>query len=272
MELRSAIEAIRCHRRIAMVGLALACALALFALVRPVADVPPLELREPPTYESNVRLFITQPGFPWGRSVLRVVDDQTVEGDPSRFASLAVLYAQLANSDAIQRRVTIDGVNLADLVDRGEVFATVVPQSEFSSNPLPLIDVTGRYTSADGAQKLARDTAAALKGYIVRGQQGASIGESDRVVLEIVDTAEPGEQVGSPVLSLPILVFMTIIFLTLGVIFVRHNLERAPSAALDEEIERAGRFHEHTFEGDDEEDVAAVGVRSGERRWASSAD
>jgi hypothetical protein len=271
MELRSAIEAIRCHSRIAVVGLVLAFVLALFALARPVAGVPPLELREPPTYESNVRLFITQPGFPWGRSVLRVVGDQTVEGDPTRFASLAVLYAQLANSDAIQRQVAIEGTNLVDLADRGEVVATVVPQSEFSSNPLPLIDVTGRYTSARGAQKLARDTAGALKGYIVRGQRGASIGESDRVVLEIVDTAEPGKQVGSPVLSLPILVFMTIIFLTLGVIFVRHNLERAPSAALDEDLERAGRLREHTLQEDDE-DVAVVGVTSRQRRWASSAD
>jgi hypothetical protein len=270
MELRSAIEAIRCHSRIAVVGLALASVLALFALVRPAAAFPPLELREPPTYESNVRLFITQPGFPWGRSVLRVVGDQTVEGDPTRFASLAVLYAQLANSDAIQRRVQVDGTALVDLADRGEVVATVVPQSEFSSNPLPLIDVTGRYTSAEGAQKLARDTAAALKGYIVRGQQGASIGESDRIVLEIVDTAEPGEQIGSPVLSLPILVFMTIIFLTLGVIFVRHNLERAPSEARDEELEPAGRLHEPKLEEDDEDVV--VGVASGQRRWASSAD
>ena len=239
MDLRSAAEAIRSHRRVAYVGVGLAFLLSILAFAKPVADVPPLEPREPVEYESTVRLFITQPGFPWGRSVLRVIEEQTVEGDPSRFAALALLYAQLANSAVIQREVVLDGERLPD-IETSEVVATVVPTSEFSTNPLPLIDITALHTSADGSQQLARDTAIELRNYVVKGQTEAGTPESERIVLLQIDAADPGEAVGTPVLSLPVIVFTTIVLLTLGLIFTLSNLERTTRGALDDETERGG--------------------------------
>ncbi len=59
-------------------------------------------------------LFITQGGFPWGRTVLPVNTTNTPTGtqilpsnfaDPNRLSNLALFYSQFANSDEVQRMI-----------------------------------------------------------------------------------------------------------------------------------------------------------------------
>jgi hypothetical protein len=231
MELRSIAEAIRCHRRIAIVGALAAVLLALVAFIRiDFANFPALERRNGPDHESTVRLFITQEGFPWGRSALRYTTEKegqppVLEGDPDRFATLAVLYAQIANSDQILGKVGLDGKNIIDIPE-AKVVTGVVPASQFSETPLPLIDIIATHKSPEAAQSLARQTARHLRAFIAANQRGSAIPQKERVVLQVIDPAEKGRAVGGGSLTLPVLVFLTVAMLTLAVIFIRHNLEK----------------------------------------------
>ena len=117
MDLKSVAAVIGRHRTAMAIGVVVALALAFLAAYRLDASSFPPPRRQATTYESTARLFVTQEGFPWGRSALRYTTrpDQpaVVEGDPDRFASLALLYAQIGNTDRISvsvigwRRTTV---------------------------------------------------------------------------------------------------------------------------------------------------------------------
>src|SRR3712207_7169184 len=63
-------------------------------------------------------MFVTQPGFPWGRSVVQPVGSDGLEAEavpkglkfaePARFASLAILYSHLATSDPVKKIILDD--------------------------------------------------------------------------------------------------------------------------------------------------------------------
>jgi hypothetical protein len=232
MELRSIAEAIRCHKRIAIIGAVAAIVLAFFAFARiDMENVPPLERRDGPDYQSTVRLFITQAGFPWGRSALRYTTEKqgtppVLEGDPDRFATLAVLYSQIANTDRILGQVGLDGKKLIDIPE-ATVVTSVVNASRFSENPLPLIDIIGTHSTALGAQSLARQTASGLRSFLAANQRNSGIPANERIVLQVIDPAEKGRAIGGGSITLPVLVFLTVALLTLAVVFIRHNLHSA---------------------------------------------
>ena len=220
MELRSIASVIGRHRRAATIGTILAVGLAFIAAFRlDFGSLPPLERRQPTTYESTARLFVTQKGFPWGRSALKYAStsgQQTqLEGDPDRFAGLAVLYAQLANSDPLRAGLTKE--------DKKAVLAKVVPIAQFSSTSLPLIDITGKAHSPERAQALATLVTQRFVKYIRENQVAARIPADNRVVLEVVDPARLGKVASGPSPALPALVLFTLLFVTLGTIFVLDN-------------------------------------------------
>lgn len=220
MDLRSVATVIGRHRTAMAIGVAAALALAFLAAFRiDPGSVPPLERRQPTTYESTARLFVTQEGFPWGRSSLRYTTkpDQppVVEGDPDRFASLAVLYANFANTDRVQGKL--------DEQDRGAVVAKVVTVSQFSSDPLPMIDIVAKADSPGHARELARTVTGALVSFISRNQAQSRISTNERVVLEVIDPARLGKVVSAPSPALPVLVFLTILLLTFAGVFVVDN-------------------------------------------------
>ena len=225
MDLKSVAAVIGRHRTAMAVGVVVALALAFLAAYRLDASSFPPPRRQATTYESTARLFVTQEGFPWGRSALRYTTrpDQpaVVEGDPDRFASLALLYAQIANTDRIQGRLAED--------DRGAVAANVVTESQYSSTPIPMIDVVAKATRPAHARALAKTVTASLVRYIERNQVRSNISPKDRVVLEVIDPPRLGIVVNSPSPALPVLVLLTMLFVTVGGIFVLDNWRRSPS-------------------------------------------
>src|SRR5688572_29756916 len=101
-------------RLLVAAGFTLAVVLALLSFARVSFEnglgPPKLTYREQEKWVSYSTLYVTQPGFPWGYSVIKQPDpDEQLEtrtkqiapefADPTRFASLAVLYAYLATSD-----------------------------------------------------------------------------------------------------------------------------------------------------------------------------
>ena len=96
MDLRQLAAAVRAHRVAAFIGLMAAVGLAFLAQVRvdPFGD-PMLSYRKPVVWSSSITLRLTHAGFPEGK-----VSDQG-----SGVAGLAPLYAALATTDPVKRRM-----------------------------------------------------------------------------------------------------------------------------------------------------------------------
>ena len=233
MDLKSVAAVIGRHRIAMTIGILVAFALAFLAAFRlDTSSIPPPR-RQATTFESTARLFVTQEGFPWGRSALRYTTkpDQppVVEGDPDRFASLALLYSQLANTNRIQGRLAKE--------DRGAVVAKVVTESQYSSTPIPMIDIAAKATTPAHARALARTVTSSLVGFIERNQAQSKIPPDERVVLQVIDPARLGIVVSSPSPALPALVLLTMLLLTVGGIFVLDNWRRGPTIQVVENEE-----------------------------------
>src|SRR5205823_3590299 len=102
MDLRLVLRVLFRFWALVTAGVFLAVLVALFSYVRVSFNgwSPSLSQREPVVYESDSTLFVTQPGFPWGRATL---DPAHPPPDPNRFANLAIVYSEFANSDAVRR-------------------------------------------------------------------------------------------------------------------------------------------------------------------------
>src|SRR5207247_6479648 len=81
---------------------------------------PKLSYRQGQQWVSYTTLFVTQQGFPWGRSIISQGQGGSAAAsagaastgqfaDPARLASLAVLYAQLASSDPVRNIMLREG-------------------------------------------------------------------------------------------------------------------------------------------------------------------
>jgi hypothetical protein len=165
-------------------GLALTAVLALLALVQ--ISFFSIGFRSPPIYTAKSTLFVTQSGFPWGRSSLteyvqaRGAGDKIVSvarfAEPSRMEYLASLYSELARSDSVRSLITRGNGNKLQV---GEDY-TVVPLAP-DGRPLPLIEITGTSGSPTRAVSLANRAALALQTYVCRSSREPRARRSSRV-------------------------------------------------------------------------------------------
>lgn len=214
---------------IAVIGLVLATLLAVFSTATvSFAGGPHLAYRTPTVYEADTLVLVTQKGFPWGRAVLPLGGPGYA--DPSRLALLAQLYATFVSSDAIQTQILHRGGS--------ERVSARAMQSNQSTGSLPYIIVSGFATSPADAVHASFAGTAALKRFVESQQNAAGIAPVDRAVLRTiqdpltVSIAVPHKK------TTPIVVFMTVILATLGLILALENLrprvrlvERARGAA-----------------------------------------
>jgi hypothetical protein len=223
LDIREAAQIIRKRWLIAAIGVVLAIALGIAAYAA----------RAGSQYTSTTTLFVTQPGFPFtGPSTS--ANGSSV--DPGQLSNFAYLYAQLAESDAI--RLSIGA-------PPNTINATVITSGAFSTgNALPFIDITGVGQTAAGAQARSKAATRALQQYIRAGQAAANTPHSQRVQLRVINAAEPGKPIAARTRAviLPGVVFMTVILLTLGLIFMLENLSRPAQPARGEvQVEERSR-------------------------------
>src|SRR5207253_1243396 len=129
-----------------------AMALALLVTVRVSLSSPHVAYRQSQTWSSESRVFVTQQGFPWGYAAPPTVSttpaaDAAAEAnllgtkqfaDPTRFPSLAVLYAYLAMSDPVKQIMLRHGPVL------GSVLASPVVSTQSGyGTTLPLVAISG---------------------------------------------------------------------------------------------------------------------------------
>jgi hypothetical protein len=234
-------------RFIVAAGFVLAVGLALLSTVR--ISSHGLRYRHSQLYATTMRLLVTQRGAPEVRlyaqkpvtekSPTPSSADTTIPvADPNRFNTLALLYAQFATSDPV-RQITLSKGRIP-----GKIIATALRDSD-SGVMLPLIDLTAISTSPGASISLARNSAAALDGYVSDEQRANNVPVSDRAMLRTI--VAPREPVVYQPRSktMAIVVFLAVMLATIGAAFVLENLRprvrvvEEPDTGFEEKIRRS---------------------------------
>ena len=206
MELRDVFGIVRRHWIVALVGLVLALGLG----------VATYAARGKQKYSSTATLFVTQ-----GRSAIASAGNAT--GNPTDLAGFAYLYAQIAQSDLIRNSIGAPPDSIG---------ASVVTSASFGTGtPLPFLNISGQAYTAEGARLRAEAAAAALRSYVRKGEVTAGTPVGSRINLEEISAAYPGapEAARTRVVILPLVVVITVLLLTLGLIFLIENVTRPRS-------------------------------------------
>jgi hypothetical protein len=225
-------------------GLLAACALAVLAMAKPEMHNgrPTLVYRQQVLYERDITLLVTQVGFPEGRTVYQASPTTSPKGrtilpkfaDPSRFADLAVLYAELAMSDNVQRAILQDSAGATPPVP-GAVLAAAVPNPS-GVGYLPLLRLTGISTSPAEATQLAQRASTVFTQYLERQQKSAGTPVGQRVELAQLSTSPiPTVYQGRKSVR-SIFAFFLLAMLTIAAAFIRENLRQRKAASAGSEV------------------------------------
>ena len=210
-------------RWISCAGFVLACLLAVLATAR--ISSAGLTYRTPVIYTAQTKLFVTQAGFPWGRTILPgSATSSGLYADPARFVLLAGIYATLANSNQIQTRL-VNPQNNEVLTASPEVD----PQTQTA---LPVIDLISFAPSTRRAVEIGVQATSMLRRYVEAQQNGARIPSSQRVLLQTLPQPYKVTVASARKKTVPIVVFMTVILATIGLILALENIR--PSVRLGE--------------------------------------
>jgi hypothetical protein len=221
-------------------GLVLALVLSTLTLLR--IDRHGVSYRRSEQWVSYSTLFVTQPGFPWGWAVAQSSTQPTTTqptvsstgtasaagstaqrtqppalADPARLAGLAVLYSRLASADAIHQRVD-------PRTDESVQIAPVLAGQGSSTSALPLISVAAISPSPVRAISLARKEVAAFRAFLVEQQARSQIPVRERVVVNVLNRAKLAQLYRRRSLTLPIVVFLTVLTAAIGLAFILENL------------------------------------------------
>jgi hypothetical protein len=221
MDVLAYVGVIRRQWIVVILGIAIAQALALMAVVRVTQDG--LVYRSPPIYAARSTLFVTQEGFPWGRSGLterKGGEDVPRYADPGRMEYLANLYSELAmNSQTVQIQIARGGK-----LPRGAY--RVAPTTMPDGRTLPLIEVMGISKSPSQAVSFSNRVANALRRYVLLNQDANNVPEASRIQLPVITRARAAEVLQGVKLTRAILILLLGSIVTLVVAFTRDNLRR----------------------------------------------
>jgi hypothetical protein len=228
MDLIAYAGVIRRQWRIVIIGIAIAEALAFMAVVRVTSHG--LEYRSPTVYAARTTLFVTEKGFPWGRSGLTEratgPDGTPIEltrfADPGRMEYLARLYAELARSRTVRTVIERDGKLPPNAYD-------VVPLKGPDGGALPLIEVVGKSASREEAISFSTRVAEGLRRFVTLNQNANNVPDSKRIALPVVTRATEAEVLQGLKLTRPILILLLGAIVTLVIAFTRDNLRRLQS-------------------------------------------
>lgn len=219
-------------RLIVGAGFLLAASLAFLSVVRVDPGGSPLvQYREDEQWVTFSMLFVTQQGFPWGRlttgdeqaqkaqQAMRRKSDETMQfEDPARFSNLAVLYAYLATSDPVRELMRRQGPVL------GEIAAEPVMTSGTFASPMPLVRIVAIAKTPELSRALVIRTTDAFRQFLAAQQARNGIPEEQRVLVTVVKRADESELLAGRSLTLPIVVFLGVMILVSGLVFVLENM------------------------------------------------
>lgn len=221
-------------------GLAIAVALAFISVFRvDLSDgAPKLVYRDQAVWASSSTLFVTQEGFPWGRSIL----DETVRvqaaggtptyvpryGDSGRYSGLAQLYVEFAKSDAVRRAVF-------ERAPSGATYQPDVVKSADGSTVLPLIYMSGFGPTPEAAVATANTATAAFRSFLAEEQERNAIPADKRVRVVVMSKASEAKVFAPRSNTRPIFIFLLVFGAVVALVFVLENLR--PRVIAPREVE-----------------------------------
>jgi hypothetical protein len=229
MDLRLFGRVIWRFRLIVGVGLVAAVMLATFSYVKvSFAHGLSLRYRSEEQWVSYTRLFVTQPGFGWGSSVVnpKATNDAgsqantlgVQQASENRLSALANLYASLVDSDPVLALIRQRGPL------HGMVQAAALPVVQGSDAVLPIIQIAGIAPSPKASVDLSANAADALRTFIAGQQSKNGIAPSERIVLQLVNKASGTKVFAARKKTLPIVVFLTVALAVIALAFMLENL------------------------------------------------
>jgi hypothetical protein len=210
-------------RLLVAVGMLLASTLALVSFVRIHFDggMPSLTYRGNEVWESNARLLVTPPGFKWG-ATNPGVDAGEVEG---RLPTLTALYSSFVTSDQVRAIMLRTGGPI-----RGVIYASPLPANANGDGTLPVINITADSFTLLDSIKIANRAAAALRTYVMDQQEAARIPLRQRIELRPMNSGFAPRLIAPRSKTMPIVIFLAVMFVTMSLVFVLENLRPAPAA------------------------------------------
>lgn len=201
-------------------GVVLAIGLAFLSLVRVTSHG--VFYRKPVVWQSQAQLLLTEPGAPWFRSQIPAPSTGgTGSSTPPQsvnLAGLTDLYSQFANGDEVKRLMRAEGAPATWSITA----APAVPTIQYSA--LPVITLAGHANSANGAVSAVEYGRRALVEYVKLQQQAGKIPKGQRITLQIVQAATKPSVFQPRKKTLPIVVFLAVMALTIGLVFILENL------------------------------------------------
>jgi hypothetical protein len=232
MNLIRHFQVLKRGRAVIAAGLLVAIAVAGLATFRVAFDGgPQLAFRKPETWSSTTKLLLTQPGFPWGRSVLPAgatpadAQSQPVTGgkddlqfaDPSRLAYLAWIYSHFLMGDEVRTMIKDKPADMD--IEAGPLSAG----GSLSAASLPIIGLTTTAHTANEARHLNDEVHLALEDYLTRQQRESHTPVSDRVVISTVDRPAPIRLKGHSI-NLGVMAFLLIMVAAVSLVYLLENL------------------------------------------------
>lgn len=200
------------------IGLVVALALTFLTVARVDFTTGKISYRSSEQWTSYARIFVTQPGFPYG--------EVNSKSDPTLLASKALLYSQLASSDRVLH------LAFGSHKPPGTIQAAPVLASASSNDALPIISIAATESTQYGAINVATRETNALIRYVESRQQAASIPDENRVALQVIANPNTAVLVKGRSKTLASVVFVAVM---LGVIVLAFVLENMRPSVLPNE-------------------------------------
>jgi hypothetical protein len=208
-----------------ILGLVCATTLAFLSYVKVdfKGGTPSLSHRGQELWESNARLLVTPRGFGFG-SARPGADAGEVEG---RLPTLTALYASWVTSDPVRRIMAKSGIV------KGAIYASPLPADANGNGTLPVVSITADAYSLIGSINLANSAASALRTYLEQQQAANKIPDAQRIELRPMNMAYAPRLLEPRSKTMPIVVFIAIMFATISIAFLLENLRPRVRPAAD---------------------------------------
>jgi hypothetical protein len=223
------------RRGLVIAGLLVSALVATLVTFKPTPDG--VEWRAEPTYMSTSRTYVTQPGFPLGRTQLPGSDPAQLAaprpraGEPSfaspdRFKELAGIYTALLQSEQVRR--------LGSPVPPEDQMEVRVLQDPSTQGPLPLIELATTAANPRLAQSYNKAALGALRDYIHKNVRENGVSPAERVEVQFINAPMPGVLIGGRSLKHSAIAFILGMLITFGLVFLLERRSRRVSESADE--------------------------------------
>jgi len=185
-------------------------------------------------WQSQSEILVTQAGFPYGRAQQQYAPGSARTGTPAvpvgdlnYMATLAALYASLANGDVVQQ-------DIHEQDPTGIVSAASI-ENTLEDIDLPLVQFTATAPTSAGASQLADVAATTLEKFVTNQQSSAGIAHNQRAELQLVQSGTVPTLVRGHKMTLSILILFAALAGASGLAFILESARprTAPAVADD---------------------------------------